>query len=820
MAGLRSRVSRVRRKKLGEDTRDAQQQRTKLKNSGLVDLEWFTALTSRSFISVEAAIDFYLDQPQPRPALSPWMQTAPETSKLGKGGDPLLNFLAKSGRFPHFPFLDRRQLAVAEGVKRPWLAAIRDIGSDDLMPVHGDWVGPVPTYGQWREAMIAAAQRVAAQRGPQVPSQQPDRSSPRTLGEVSPQTSPVPDGDEWESELRARHEVDWQAVADVQANRVNGRVSVVIPTFNDWKMTVAAVRSVLRFSAGTDVEVVVVDNGSEPNCSLVLAGALSFDPRIKLIRQPINLNFALGSNVGFAESSGQTVVFLNNDTDVRAGWLDALVDGLADSDVRGVQPLLLYPDETIQSAGTILPDCGGLPSHFLVGFPADDAYALETIECSVVTAAALAMRASEVTALRGFDTAYINGWEDVDLCLRALERWGGHFEVTSSSVVVHHESKTPGRGKHIAANRTLFTQRWAGRMPPADAVAHWRSAGLDVARWDPGASVSPGAGRAPAPVLVRPESVVLDGRAAGLPSLRWAIKIAAWPGPRGEHWGDVHFAADLARSLRRLGQEVVVDPRTSTQRPTSGLDDVVLVLRGLDEVDPQPGRVNMMWVISHPDMVTPTELARFDICFAAGAPWAQQMTDEGDIPVRTLLQATDPERFHPGVAEPDTGEAVLFVGGSRRQMRPIVRDSIAAHVDLAVYGGGWRGEYELPTGVLRAEYLPNQVVPAAYRSAGVVLSDHWADMAEAGFLSNRLFDAVGAGARVISDDVPGIEDVFGDAVAIYRTVDDLERLCSPKGRSTLPSEEQLQVAAQTVRREHSFDARAWELLNAAVLARG
>ncbi|MGV1035870.1 MAG: glycosyltransferase [Candidatus Nanopelagicales bacterium] len=798
MAGLRAGASRVWRQVLGEDTTDAQRQRAKLKKSGLVDLEWFTALTGTSFTSVDAAIDFYLDQPQPRPALSPWVQTAHEPSELGKGGDPLLNFMAKSGRFPHFPFLDKRQLAVAEGVKRPWLAAIRDIGSGDLMPVDDDWAGPIPTYGQWRTAMIAAAQNIAAQRISDEAEQRPD---------------PWP-------EIRERHQVDWQTLADEQANRVHDRVSVVIPTFNDWKMTVAAVRAVLRASTEFDVEVVVIDNGSEPNCSLVLAGALSFDPRIRLIRQSINLNFALGSNVGFAESSGQTVVFLNNDTHVRSGWLAALVDGLADPNVRGVQPLLLYPDETIQSAGTLLPDCGGLPSHFLVGFPADDAYALGTIDCSVVTAAALAMRASEVIALRGFDTAYINGWEDVDLCLRALEQWGGHFEVTSSSVVVHHESKTPGRGKHIAANRALFTQRWADRMPPADAVAHWRDSGFDVVRWDPGASVSPGAGRAPTPVLLRPKSMVLDGRAAGLPSLRWAIKIAAWPGPRGEHWGDVHFAADLARSLRRLGQEVVVDPRTSTQRTSSGLDDVVLVLRGLIEVDPQPGRVNMMWVISHPDMVTPAELARFDICFAAGAPWAQQMTAEGDIPVRTLLQATDPERFHPGVAEPDTGQAVLFVGGSRRHMRPIVRDSIAARLDLAVYGGGWRGEFELPAGVLRAEYLPNEVVPAAYRSAGIVLSDHWADMAAAGFLSNRLFDAVGAGARVISDDVSGIEDVFGDAVAVYQTVEDLERLCSPEGRSTLPTEEQLQVAAQTVRQEHSFDARAWELLNAAVLARG
>ena len=54
-------------------------------------------------------------------------------------------------------------------------------------------------------------------------------------------------------------------------------------------------------------------------------------------------------------------------------------------------------------------------------------------------------------------------------------------------------------------------------------------------------------------------------------------------------------------------------------------------------------------------------------------------------------------------------------------------------------------------------------LPATYRAAGVVLNDHWDEMRREGLLSNRLFDLAGCGARVVSDDVRGLRDVFGDA---------------------------------------------------------
>jgi len=312
-----------------------------------------------------------------------------------------------------------------------------------------------------------------------------------------------------------------------------------------------------------------------------------------------------------------------------------------------------------------------------------------------------------------------------------------------------------------------------------------------------------------APVLVR-EQVDL---AAAAPRLRWAIKIAAPPTEQGDRWGDVHFASDLAAALVRLGQHVAVDRKGAHERSTAGLDDVVLNLRGLATPRLRTDQVNLVWVISHPDQVDVAELAGYDLAFAASLTWSRAMTDRG-VPVEPLLQATDPARFHPGLAEPDSGPAVLFVGNSRGVVRPIVRDALAAGTDLAVYGTRWAGFVD-PVHVL-GTYLPNETVGAAYQAAGVVLNDHWPDMAEHGFISNRVFDVVAAGGRVISDPVEGIAELFDGAVLQYRTPADLARWTGPERDSFFPAGKQLADISARVRAEHSFDARAAKLLDAAL----
>ena len=307
-------------------------------------------------------------------------------------------------------------------------------------------------------------------------------------------------------------------------------------------------------------------------------------------------------------------------------------------------------------------------------------------------------------------------------------------------------------------------------------------------------------------------------RGRGSRALRWAIVTAAPKGEAGEQWGDTWFARDLADALRRAGQHVKVVSRSGGASERRENDDVVLVLRGLRSVEPPPDRrsVWMMWVISHPDSITEVEVRAYDAVFAASEHWRAP----GDAPVTPLLQATAPLRFHPDAAPPDSGSGVLFVGSTRGEFRPVVRGALRSsrQDEVEVFGVGW--EQFLPSERIAGNFLPNEQLPAAYAGAGVVLNDHHPDMAERGFLSNRLFDAVASGARVLSDRAVGIEEVFGSAVVVFNDEDDLVRILETSPKRVFADRESRLRQARRIGQEHSFDARAQVLLQRALELRG
>ena len=156
----------------------------------------------------------------------------------------------------------------------------------------------------------------------------------------------------------------------------------------------------------------------------------------------------------------------------------------------------------------------------------------------------------------------------------------------------------------------------AGRPDPG--ARHGRPRG---ARRRPGAGVGLPAGAGVAGELLR-RRARRPGRAGavavdvdvGAGRLRWGIRLPSTAGPWGDDWGDTHFAESLRRGLQELGHHVVTHRLAAHGRPAAGLDDVVLAIRGLVPIPPAPGRVNLLWVISHPEDVAPEELPATTRC--------------------------------------------------------------------------------------------------------------------------------------------------------------------------------------------------------------
>ncbi|CAG0898361.1 unnamed protein product, partial [Cyprideis torosa] len=281
----------------------------------------------------------------------------------------------------------------------------------------------------------------------------------------------------WRYAIMNQHLIDWDKLVSEVGSREKELVSVIIPVYGQVDLTRKCVLSLLQVPSGRPFEVILVDNGSDYDVLEELFMWSEGNANISLVRNPENLNFALGCNIGFAHARGARVVFLNNDTEVTSGWLDKLISSLQ-GDVGAVQPKLVYPDGRIQCAGIVFSERSSIGFPIYADFPAE----LPAVNCSrkyqAITAACMAVNSADFARLRGFDPLYVNGQEDVDFCLRLAEL-GKACWYEADSMVIHHESRTPGRGQFIAQNRLLFDQRWSDRLVP-DAEQYFQADGYRV----------------------------------------------------------------------------------------------------------------------------------------------------------------------------------------------------------------------------------------------------------------------------------------------------------------------------------------------------
>ncbi|MDP6057624.1 MAG: glycosyltransferase family 2 protein, partial [Pirellulaceae bacterium] len=246
------------------------------------------------------------------------------------------------------------------------------------------------------------------------------------------------------------------------------RVTIVIPVFNQAEMTEKCLFAIAE-NTGEDPDygVVVVDNGST-DWTMYLLHAMEGD--VQVLNNDQNEGFASACNKGGAAGvTGEYLLFLNNDTVPRPGWLRALVD-VADSspEIGVVGAKLVYPDSgKIQHAGIAMVE--GVPDHVNRGVDEGDPQVNEVRDLDMVTGACLLIRKALFEQLGGFDANFINGAEDVDLCLRVRDL-GFRVVYCPDSVVEHHEGASEGRFDNVAANLGLFRERWGHRF---DAQGHF-----------------------------------------------------------------------------------------------------------------------------------------------------------------------------------------------------------------------------------------------------------------------------------------------------------------------------------------------------------
>jgi GT2 family glycosyltransferase len=250
------------------------------------------------------------------------------------------------------------------------------------------------------------------------------------------------------------------------------RISILIPTTGAARLLEPCIQSIKKLTTYENFEVLLLVNERHRNApgKVKLLDRLAATPRLRVLTYPDQpFNYSEVNNWGAGQASGDLLCFLNDDTTIiTPSWLERLTTRVLLPGVAAAGPMLFYPEDIIQHAGTIL-GLGGIAGHACHGHPRGscgyfDRACLEQ-DVSCITAACMMIRRSVFQDLQGFDGQLAIAFNDVDLCVR-IRAAGWRIIWTPTVELYHHESVSTGRHDsrtrvdQFASESALMRKRW------------------------------------------------------------------------------------------------------------------------------------------------------------------------------------------------------------------------------------------------------------------------------------------------------------------------------------------------------------------------
>lgn len=233
------------------------------------------------------------------------------------------------------------------------------------------------------------------------------------------------------------------------------QVSFIIPLFNCLALTRDCLATLQRsLPASLDYEIILVDDGSTDGTREWLK---TLGAPFRVILNNSNLGYAKSNNSGSQAARGDLLCLINNDLFFDKGWWQPLFRlhqrlGSRAGAIGNVQRR--FDDRRFDHSGIFI-NAKAKPEHDRNWYP----WPRRRRIVPAVTGACLLINRETFSQDGGFDEAFVNGGEDVDLCFQLSQR-GLINAVALRSIVLHHVSASPGRKKRDEANSFHLAQKW------------------------------------------------------------------------------------------------------------------------------------------------------------------------------------------------------------------------------------------------------------------------------------------------------------------------------------------------------------------------
>lgn len=280
-------------------------------------------------------------------------------------------------------------------------------------------------------------------------------------------------GSEVESRIAFAKAQTWANRADsilqeVEASVVDSKVSVVVVTYNNLKLTQECLESLLLYSQYKNLELIVVDNNSSDDTPAFLTEWAEGNASRKIVLNDDNLGFAAANNQGLLLATGDYLVLLNNDTYVTPGWVRTLMNHMKRDTALG----LLGPvTNNIGNEARVEIDYTDMPSMLERSAEYTRAHVGQLYPLRTAAFFCVMMPRAVFEKVGLLDEDFGRGFfEDDDYCRRVEQE--GYRIACADDVFIHHhlsasfdKMKQSERKKLFEENKLTYEKKWGAWVP-------------------------------------------------------------------------------------------------------------------------------------------------------------------------------------------------------------------------------------------------------------------------------------------------------------------------------------------------------------------